>query len=80
VAWEDACRPKVEGGLNIMDLRTQNDALLLKYLDKFFNCSNVPWVSLTWSKLYANNRTPPQARRPVGSFWWRDVMKLFENF
>jgi hypothetical protein len=30
-------RPKEDGGLGILDLKTQNDALLLKYLHKFFN-------------------------------------------
>jgi hypothetical protein len=46
-AWEVACLSKNEGGLGIIDLRKQNSALLLKYLDKFYNQANIPWVKLT---------------------------------
>jgi len=37
-------------------------------------------VKLTWSKLYGSNQTPPQARSPVGSFWWKEVLKLFGEY
>ena len=36
-AWDLVCLPKDEGGLGVLNLRTQNDALLLKHLHKFFN-------------------------------------------
>lgn len=78
--WETACKPKNQGGLGIIDIKSQNNALLLKHLDKFYNQADIPWVSLTWSKFYSNTQTPPHARSPVGSFWWKDIMKLFENF
>ena len=52
----------------------------MKFLDKFFNNADIPWVNLTWTKLYSNNQTPPQARSPVGSFWWKDILKLFSKF
>lgn len=35
VAWEEACKTKAEGGLGIINIKTQNEALLLKFLDKF---------------------------------------------
>lgn len=54
VAWETACKPKEEGGLGIIDIKSQNSALLMKFLDKFYNKSVIPWVDLTWTKLYAN--------------------------
>jgi hypothetical protein len=37
VARSLATRPKKKGGLGIVNLHTQNDALLLKSLHKFFN-------------------------------------------
>jgi len=80
VAWETACKPKDQGGLGIIDIKSQNNALLLKFLDKFYNKNEVPWVQLTWSKLYANNQTPPYSRSPVGSFWWKEIISLFGNF
>jgi hypothetical protein len=36
-AWNLATKPKKEGGLGIINLQTQNDALLMKNLHKFFN-------------------------------------------
>lgn len=47
VAWETACMSKEQGGLGIIDIKDQNIALLLKFLDKFFNKSDIPWVKLT---------------------------------
>jgi hypothetical protein len=49
-------------------------------LDKFYNNADIPWVKLTWSKLYSNTNIPPHARCPVGSFWWKDILKLFLVF
>jgi len=40
------CIPKEEGGLGVHNLRTQNECLVLKHMDKFFNRVNVPWVQL----------------------------------
>jgi hypothetical protein len=37
VAWKKACLPKIQGGLGIINLRTQNTTLLLKHLHKFYN-------------------------------------------
>jgi len=53
--WETACKPKDQGGLGIIDIKNQNEALLMKFLDKFYKHANVPWVNLTWSKLYTNS-------------------------
>jgi hypothetical protein len=80
VAWENACKPKDQGGLGIIDIHMHNEALLMKFLDKFYNMADLPWVILTWSKFYSNEHTPPQSRSPVGSFWWKDILKLFEKF
>ena len=73
-AWSMVCRPKQCGGLGIINLRVQSDALLLKYLHKFYNKHDVPWVELVWSTYYTNKI--PHAMEPCGSFWWRDVLKL----
>jgi hypothetical protein len=47
VAWKKATRPKNQGGLGVIDLRAQNKALLLKFLHKFYNKADIPWVQLT---------------------------------
>lgn len=78
--WDTACKSKADGGLGIINLKTQNSALLLKYLDKFSNHANIPQVNLTWERLYKNNYIPPHARCPIGSFWWKDLLKLSDDF
>jgi hypothetical protein len=62
------CRSKNEGGLGIINIQNQNTTLLMKFLDKFYNHADVPWVNLTWTKLYHNSNIPPHARSPYGSF------------
>jgi hypothetical protein len=37
-------------------------------------------VSLTWNKFYRNTYIPPHARSPTGSFWWKDLLKLTDDF
>jgi hypothetical protein len=77
-AWEMVCKPKEDGGLGIIDLETQNQALLMKNLDKFFNKKDIPWVNLIWEKHYRNNKLPGTTKK--GSFWWRDVLKNLPQF
>jgi hypothetical protein len=74
VAWPTVMQPKEKGGLGVINLRLQNDALLLKQLHKFYNKVDTPWVSLVWSGYYEGK--VPHECRELGSFWWRDVMRL----
>ena len=41
-AWDMVCQPKQSGGLGIINLRVQSEALLLKYLLKFYNHHDLP--------------------------------------
>jgi hypothetical protein len=66
-------------GLSLINLRSQNIALLLKYLDKYFDKENIPWVNLIWNAYYANGELP-QAAKKKGSFWWKDLQKLCDIF
>jgi len=34
----------------------------------------VPWVHLIWHRYYTNK--VPRVATPVGSFWWKDILKL----
>jgi hypothetical protein len=79
VAWEKCTRPKRKGGLGIVNLRSQNAALLIKHLDKFYNHKDIPWVNLIWDTYYSNGEVQ-HARRQKGSFWWKDNIKLSNMF
>ena len=77
-SWDLICRPKQKGGLGILNLSLQNEALLMKHLDKFYNKENVPWVQLIWDSYYYNR--VPHATDLCGSLWWKDVSKLMDKF
>jgi hypothetical protein len=79
-AWPLVCIPKEEGGLGVHNLQTQNESLLLKHLDKFFNRTNVPWVHLVWNRYYSDGKLSYQTTNFRGSFWWRDILKLLTSF
>jgi len=79
VAWKKCCKPKKKSGLGIINLRSQNSALLMKHLDKFYNQKDVPWVKLVWNAHYQNGQIP-HATTDKGSFWWRDLLKLCDMF
>ena len=71
------CFVVIKGGLDITYLAGENEALLLKFLHKFFNNENIHWVHLIW-KSY--NSSTPQASNISSSFWWRDIIKLCSKF
>jgi hypothetical protein len=77
-AWKLVTKPKEEGGLGVIDIEKQNEALLLKNLNKFFNKQDIPWVHLVWEKHYKNGKLPGHVRK--GSYWWRDILKLLPSF
>lgn len=70
--------PNEQGGLGVLNLQTQNEALLLKNLHKFFSRVDIPWVHLVWEKYYSNGRLPNHVKK--GSFLWKDILKLLDKF
>ena len=73
-AWYMVQKPKQKGGLGVLNLWLQNDALLLKQLHKFYSKKDIPWVSLIWSRYYTS--WVPHVSTEVGSFWWKDLLRL----
>jgi hypothetical protein len=41
-SWDMMCRPKDQGGLGILNLKLQNQALIMKNLHKFYNHADIP--------------------------------------
>jgi len=70
-AWEIVMKPKDKGGLGIINLSLQNNALLLKHLDKFYK-EDIQLVKLIWKKYYLDR--VPHLRRKKGSFWSKDIL------
>jgi hypothetical protein len=66
-SWILVTWPKSKGGLGVIKLRIQNEAVLMKNLDKFFSKADLPWVKLIWNKYYSNGSLP--GNRMNGSFW-----------
>jgi hypothetical protein len=79
VTLKKNCRPKEKGGLGVINLRSQNNALLLKHLDKFYNKKDISWVNLIWETYYSNGEVP-HAAPEKSSFWWKDLLKLCDLF
>jgi hypothetical protein len=51
----------------IVNFQKQNVALLIKFLDKFYNHKDVRWVNLFWDAYYSGKI--PHAENLCGSFW-----------
>lgn len=74
VAWETVQKPKEKGGLGVLNLRLENDALLLKHLHNFITRKIFLGFNLIGSKYY--NEMEPHATREVGCFWGKDILRL----
>ena len=73
-AWDMVCKPKKLGGLGVINIKLQNDAFLMKFFHKFYTKMDIAWVQLIWDAYYVDKI--PHAMAPIGSFWWRDILKL----
>jgi len=62
-AWATVYREKEEGGLGVLNIKTQNEALLIKHLHNFFNKKDIPWVSLVWEKYYGSGKLPGSCKK-----------------
>jgi hypothetical protein len=72
-AWSMVCG---KGGLCTINPHLQNNDLLLKHLERFYNNADVPWVKLVRDAYYHD--TVPHVVTISGSFWWRGVLGLVD--
>jgi hypothetical protein len=49
----------------------------MKNHHKFYNRVDTPWINIIWANHYSS--TLPSAKL-VGSFWWRDILKIQESY
>jgi hypothetical protein len=67
VAWEQVCRPKLEGGLGIRCLSTQNLCLQVKMLHRLHASPGSPWASWVWRSI--DGPVAPGQRGVIGPHW-----------
>ena len=77
-AWDLVRTQKSKGGPGVINISLQNDALLLKHLDKFYRKADIQWVKIIWEKYYSDS--VPHLSRERGSFWWKDILRLNVQF
>jgi hypothetical protein len=56
IAWDAVCRPIEEGGLNIINLETQNICLLLKFIHKLHMPNKSSWANWILSFVYSGQK------------------------
>lgn len=61
--------------LGVHDVSTHNQALLMKFLYKFYNCEDLLWVKI--KTYYSHSLT---SERLVGSFWWKSILRLLPTY
>jgi hypothetical protein len=77
-AWKLVTKPKDKGGLGVIRLRLQNDALLMKNIHNFFSKADLLWVHLIEEKYYRNGKLLGPTMK--GSFWWRSLLRLLTRY
>jgi hypothetical protein len=70
-AWKMFARPKSEGEVGNIKLRTHIDALLVKSLHKVYKSLYMRIILL----IGATARM-----KKVGSFWWRSITKMIDQY
>ncbi|KAL5677188.1 hypothetical protein ACJX0J_013319, partial [Zea mays] len=61
--------PKNKGGLGVINLEMQNQALFTKYMHKFYAQADLPWLGRV-----------PHFQPNKGFFWWKDIARLSTHF
>jgi hypothetical protein len=77
-AWKMVTKPKLKGGLGVINLRLQNEVQLMKKFHKLFNKHDLPWGKLIWTKYYTNGTVRGHTMK--GSFWWKSILKLLNVY
>jgi hypothetical protein len=55
-------KPKLKARLGVINLRLQNESLLMNNLRKFFNRADLLWVKLLWINYYSNGQVSGQGK------------------
>ena len=78
-AWETACKPKTKGGLGIIDTKSQNEALLMKFLDRFFNSADA-MGDFNLDQILLQHTDSTTSQKSCRVFWWKEILKVFDKY
>jgi len=79
VKWENICKPKLEGGLRIKDIKSFNRVLLAKWTWKLKVDGCWVWREVALSKYSENGMFRRRSSSRAQSWWWRDLCNLCEK-
>jgi hypothetical protein len=80
VDWPTVCKPKVFGGLGILNTRLMNISLMLKWIWKLYQNSDGLWADLIRAK-YLRGRDLFDKEVPTrGSQFWNAIQKIKWHF
>lgn len=75
--WDEVCMPKKWGGMGIIDLRTQNISLLLRWWWRLYDEPSALWsITIVNLRKYGAYVNGPCFWLAMGSFFWNQLQKL----
>ena len=80
VVWGDVCKPKNQGGMRVLDLKVMNQALLGKWLWKWFRKPDIVWVKITETAYFKSTRGWTVSNHADISLIWKIVMSNIDSF
>ena len=80
VKWENVCLPKEFGGLGIINTRTMNEALLLKWVWRICQNSAEDMCCQLIRAKYLKKKTLMLCREDCASQFWRGINKVKHKF
>jgi len=78
--WSNVCLPKDFGGLGILNTRTLNEALILKWVWKLYNSDEEDLCCSLLRNKYLRNKPFACSKKKGGSQFWRGVQQVKNKF
>jgi hypothetical protein len=76
VDWATVCKPKAFGGLGILNTKSMNIALMIKWIWKIYQNSEGLWVDLIRAKYLGDNDLFSPEVPTKGSQFWNAIQKI----
>ncbi|KAJ3672310.1 hypothetical protein LUZ60_007031 [Juncus effusus] len=78
INWKKVCRPKSGGGLGVLNLEIFNNAMLLKWIWKYFSENHgLQWKTLVYKLCLEGGEV---IKNSADSYFWSEIKKLMPFF